>query len=151
MSQGCILLVEDNRDDVDLTVMAFKEAGICNPVEVARDGQQALDYLFGTGAHAGRDLGEMPVVVLLDLKLPRVDGHEVLRRIRAEARTAMLPVVVLTSSKEEQDIVSSYSKGANAYVRKPVDFIEFSAAVRSLGVFWLMCNEPPQQPRKDGT
>jgi two-component system response regulator len=138
-----IMLVEDNRDDEDLTLRALKKYNIVNQVVVSRDGVEALDYLFGTGAHAGRDLMVMPAVVLLDLKLPRIDGLEVLRQLRANERTQMLPVIVLTSSIEEQDLVRSYRLGANSYVRKPVDFHEFTEAVRQLGIYWLILNEPP--------
>jgi CheY-like chemotaxis protein len=136
-----ILLVEDNPDDVDLTLRAFKKANITNEVVVARDGVEALDYLFGTGAHAGKP-HELPQVVLLDLKLPRVDGLEVLQRIRGEARTRFLPVVVLTSSREEQDLVRSYQLGVSSYVRKPVDFTQFMDAARQLGLYWLVLNLP---------
>lgn len=138
-----ILLVEDNADDEALAKRAFKKNNVMNNVVVARDGVQALDYLFGTGAHAGRDLNIMPTVVLLDLKLPKVDGLEVLRRLRADARTRLLPVVVLTSSKEEQDLVKSYSLGVNSYIRKPVDFEQFIEAVKQLGLYWLVLNEAP--------
>ena len=140
--QRPILLVEDNPDDEALTLRAFAKNKIANPVIVARDGVEALDYLFGTGSHAGRDLRIMPAVVLLDLKLPRVDGLEVLRRVRADARTALLPVVVLTTSKEQQDIHEAYSLGANSYIRKPVDFERFIYAVGQLGLYWLSLNEP---------
>lgn len=138
-----ILLVEDNADDEALAKRAFKKNNVMNNVIVARDGVQALDYLFGTGAHAGRDLSVMPTVILLDLKLPKVDGLEVLRRMRADARTKLLPVVVLTSSKEEQDLVQSYSLGVNSYIRKPVDFEQFIEAVKQLGLYWLVLNEVP--------
>jgi CheY-like chemotaxis protein len=138
-----ILLVEDNRDDEALTLRALKKNNIKNEVVVAHDGVEALDYLFGTGSHAGRDLTEMPHVILLDLKLPRVDGLEVLRRLRADKRTRLLPVVILTSSNEDQDRVNGYGLGANSYVRKPVDFAQFIEAVRQLGLYWLILNEPP--------
>ena len=138
-----ILLVEDNPDDEALTLRALKKNNILNPVVVARDGIEALDFLFGTGAHAGRDLAHMPQVVLLDLKLPKVDGLEVLRRIRANERTRLQPVVVLTTSNEEQDILSSYQLGANSYIRKPVDFGQFMEAVRQLGLYWLVLNLAP--------
>jgi two-component system response regulator len=137
-----IMLVEDNRDDEALTLRALKKNNIKNDVVVAHDGVEALDYLFGTGPHAGRDLTEMPQVILLDLKLPRVDGLEVLRRIRAEERTWLLPVVILTSSNEERDRIEGYGLGANSYVRKPVDFNQFLEAVRQLGLYWLILNEP---------
>ena len=138
-----ILLVEDNADDEALALRALDKHKIRNPVVVVRDGQEALDYLFATGAYAGRDLAEL-AVVLLDLKLPRVDGLQVLERLRAAPRTKLLPVVILTSSKEERDIVDGYSLGANSYVRKPIDFNEFSEAVRQLGLYWLLLNEWPQ-------
>lgn len=147
MAEKIILLVEDNPDDVELTIRAFRKNNIANEVVVARDGVEALEYLFGTGAHAGRDTSAQPVVVLLDLKLPRMGGLEVLERIRADERTRLLPVVILTSSKEETDLVSGYRLGANSYVRKPVDFTEFLDAARQLGLYWLVLNEmPPQQP-----
>jgi CheY-like chemotaxis protein len=138
-----ILLVEDNADDEALTRRAFKKNNIMNRLVVARDGVEALDYMFGTGAHAGRDLSVMPTVILLDLKLPKVDGLEVLRRLRADKRTKLLPVVVLTSSKEEQDLAQSYSLGVNSYIRKPVDFEQFIEAVKQLGLYWLVLNEAP--------
>jgi len=141
-----ILLVEDNPTDEKLTVLAFKQCGIANMIDIERDGAAALDYLFATGAHAGRDITALPSVVLLDLNLPKVDGLEVLRRIRANEHTKLLPVVVLTASKEEEDIVRSYSLGANAYVRKPVAFSEFAEAVRTLGLFWLLLNQRPPTP-----
>jgi two-component system response regulator len=137
------LLVEDNPDDVALTLRAFKKNHILNPVVVARDGVEALEYLLGQGAHAGRDVSAQPVVLLLDLKLPRLSGLEVLQRIRGDARTALLRVVVLTSSREEQDIVQSYTLGANSYIRKPVDFDNFMTAVGQLGMYWLLLNEAP--------
>ena len=138
-----ILLVEDNPDDVKLTLRALQNCNIANKVVVAGDGLEALNYLLGAGAHAGRDLSDCPAVVLLDLKLPKIDGLELLRRMRADHRTKLLPVVVLTSSKEEQDIVTSYDLGANSYIRKPVDFDRFVEAVRQLGLYWLLLNEPP--------
>ena len=137
-----ILLVEDNADDEALTMRAFRRNNIRNEIIVARDGAAALDYLFGTGAYAGRDPLDLPQVVLLDLKLPKVDGLEVLKRIRADQRTALLPVVILTSSKEQQDIVNGYKLGCNSYVRKPVDFDQFMEAARQLGLYWLLLNEP---------
>jgi two-component system, response regulator len=137
-----ILLVEDNSSDEKLTLLAFRKCGVANDVVVARDGVEALDYLFGTGAHAGRDVRQLPAVVLLDLKLPRIDGLEVLRRIRGEASTKLLPVVILTSSKQDEDVMRGYSLGANGYVRKPVDFAEFAEAAKTLGLFWLLLNEP---------
>ena len=138
-----ILVVEDNPDDVELTLRAFEKSKVANEVIVARDGEEALDYLFATGAHAGRDSSLVPEVVLLDLKLPKVGGLEVLRRLRADERTRRLPVVVLTSSNEERDIVQSYELGANSFVRKPVDFAQFVDAARQLGLYWLVLNEPP--------
>lgn len=143
MREGTILLVEDNPDDEALTLRALRKNRIANELVVARDGAEALDYLFGTGAHAGRGPGALPQVVLLDLKLPKVDGLEVLRRVRADPRTRLLPVVILTSSKEDRDLVESYGRGANSYVRKPVDFAAFVEAVRQLGLYWLVLNEPP--------
>jgi two-component system, response regulator len=140
MSQP-ILLVEDNPDDEALTIRALKKNNILNELVVARDGVAALDYLFGAGPYAGRDLAVMPQVILLDLNLPRIGGLEVLRKIRADERTRFLPVVVLTSSKEDEDIINSYSLGANSYVRKPVDFTQFTDAVKTLGLFWLLMNE----------
>jgi two-component system response regulator len=142
-----ILLVEDNPDDEALTLRAFGKNNIKNEVVVARDGVEALDYLFGTGAHAGRNVSQMPQVVLLDLKLPRLDGFEVLRRLRADERTKLLPVVILTTSNEEADRISSYGLGANSFVRKPVEFDRFIEAVRHLGLYWLILNEPPPTPR----
>jgi two-component system response regulator len=141
-----ILLVEDNASDEKLTVLAFKKCGVSNEVIVVRDGAAALDYIFATGKHASRDIRVLPSVVLLDLKLPKVDGLEVLRRIRADERTKFLPVVVLTSSKEDEDVLNSYSLGANAYVRKPVEFAEFAEAAKTLGLFWLLLNEPAPIP-----
>jgi two-component system response regulator len=147
MTSQPILLVEDNPDDVVLTLRALKQANILNEVLVARDGVEALDYLFGTGPHAGRETCALPAVVLLDLKLPKISGLEVLERLRGDERTQMLPVVILTSSKEEQDLISGYKLGANSYIRKPVDFNEFAAAVRQLGIYWLLLNEKPPVPR----
>jgi two-component system response regulator len=138
-----ILLVEDNGSDEKLTILAFKKCGVANEVVVMRDGAAALDFIFKTGENVAADGLALPTMVLLDLKLPKVDGLEVLRRIRANERTKLLPVVVLTSSREEEDILRSYTLGANAYVRKPVDFAEFAAAAKTLGLFWLLLNEPP--------
>jgi two-component system response regulator len=138
-----ILLVEDNADDVELTLMAFAQVNLTNEIVTVWDGAEALDYLFATGQYAGRNMQEQPVVVLLDLKLPKIDGLEVLRRMRSDPRTQMLPVVVLTTSKEEQDVVRSYSLGANSYIRKPVDFTQFVNAVRQLGMYWTLLNETP--------
>ncbi len=142
MAQGTILLVEDNPDDAELTLRAFKKNNIANEVVVARDGVEALDYLFARGSHSARD-AQAPSLVLLDLKLPRVDGLEVLKQIRANEATKLLPVVILTSSKQEQDLIKGYSLGANSYVRKPVDFGQFMEAVRQLGLYWLVLNEGP--------
>jgi CheY-like chemotaxis protein len=147
MDNKVILLVEDNPDDEALTRRALKKNNIQNEVVVARDGAEALDYLFGTGAHTGRDLSIMPTVTLLDLKLPKIDGLEVLRRLRADERTKVLPVVILTSSKEEQDLANGYMLGANSYMRKPVDFAQFTEAVRQLGLYWLVLNEPAPRIR----
>ena len=151
IGEKVILLVEDNPDDEMLTLRAFRKKKILNPVVVARDGVEALDYLFATGTHAGRDMGVMPSLILLDLKLPKVDGLEVLKRVRADERTKRIPVVMLTSSKEQQDLVTSYDLGANSYIRKPVDFEDFIEVTGNLGIYWLMWNEPPphagsQQP-----
>lgn len=145
MNPGNILLVEDNPDDVALTMRALKSHNITNDVVVAKDGVQALEYLFG--AKGSPAVEELPAVVLLDLKLPRVNGLEVLQRIRADERTRLLPVVILTSSDEERDVISGYSLGANSYVRKPVDFIEFTEAAKQLGLYWLLMNRAPPMPR----
>jgi len=146
MTDRAILLVEDNPDDEALTLRAFKKHNITNEVVVAHDGAEALEYLFGTGRYAGRDLEVMPQLILLDLKLPKVDGLEVLRQLRADDRTRLLPVVVLTSSTEERDLVESYRLGANSYVRKPVDFTQFVEAARQLGLYWLLMNQAPPVP-----
>ncbi len=143
MPHRSLLLVEDNPNDEMLTLRMFKKNNVANPVVVARDGVEALDYLFGTGSFAGRDVTDAPAMVLLDLKLPRVDGVEVLRQMRADPRTRLLPVIILTSSIEEQDLVSGYSMGANSSIRKPVDFANFIQAVTRLGMYWLVLNEPP--------
>jgi two-component system, response regulator len=143
-----ILLVEDNEDDELLTLRALTRNNIKNDVVVARNGADALDFLFGTGAHAGRDLSVMPEVTLLDLKLPKISGLEVLRALRSNELTRLLPVVVLTSSLEEQDLIRSYGLGANSYVRKPVDFNQFTEAIRHLGLYWLILNEKPPTPRR---
>ncbi len=142
MSNRTILLVEDNPDDEALTLRALKKNNILNQVTVVRDGAEALDYLFCQGAYAGRDASRQPAVTLLDLKLPKVDGLEVLKRLRADERTLLLPVVILTSSKEEQDMVNGYRFGANSYIHKPVDFTQFMEAVKQLGLYWLVLNEP---------
>ena len=143
MPEKIILLVEDNPADVTLTIRAMKRANIANELVVARDGAEALDYLFGTGQYEGRDVHQLPVVVLLDLKLPKIDGIEVLKRIRANPVTKVLPVVVLTSSKEQSDVTVCYEYNCNSYVRKPVDFNQFAEAVKQLGLYWLVLNEPP--------
>ncbi len=148
MKEKIILLVEDNPDDVELTLRAFKKNNILNRVIVAKDGVEALDYLFDTGMYAGRDVKEMPVVTLLDLKLPKIDGLEVLKRIRQDERTKLIPVVILTSSAEQKDVVNGYSLGANSYVRKPVEFNQFVEAARHLGLYWLLLNEPPPMGKK---
>jgi len=146
MNDKIILLVEDNPDDEALTLRALKKNNIANEVIVARDGVEALDYLFGTGKYATRDASEAPTLILLDLKLPKVDGLEVLRRLRADPRTELLSVVILTSSKEEQDLINGYQLGANSYICKPVDYNQFIEAVRQLGLYWLVINEaPPKQ------
>jgi two-component system, response regulator len=145
-SNKVILLVEDNKDDEVLTLRALKKNGIANEVVVARDGEEALEFLFGSGAHNGRDTTVLPQLMLLDLNLPQMSGLDILRSIRTDERTKLLPVVVLTSSKEDEDIIDSYSLGANAYVRKPVDFAQFNEAVKTLGLFWLLLNEMP--PRR---
>ncbi len=139
-----ILLVEDNPQDVELTLRALKKHNLANHVLVVRDGAEALEFIFGTGAYASRPIGSTPKVILLDLKLPKVDGLEVLRQIKADERTRVVPVVVLTSSKEEQDIVTSYQLGVNSYMVKPVDFDQFMRCVSELGFYWLVCNEPPR-------
>ena len=146
MKSKIILLVEDNPSDVGLTQRALAKSHVANELVVAEDGQEALDYLFGAGAYAGREVTELPTLVLLDLKLPRVGGLEVLRQIRADQRTRRLPVVILTTSKEEQDVAQSYDLGANSYIRKPVDFTQFAQAVEQMGLYWLVLNEsaPPK-------
>ena len=148
MGDKVILLVEDNPDDEALTLRAFKKNNISNKVVVARDGAEALDYLFGRGAYSGRDTTAMPAVTLLDLKLPKIDGLEVLKQVRRDDRTKLIPIVILTSSKEEQDLVNGYRLGANSYIRKPVDFSQFLEAVRQLGLYWLVLNEGP--PKRNG-
>jgi len=148
MEDKVILLVEDNADDELLTLRALKRNNIRNEVVVARDGNQALDYLFGTGLHSGRDLSVMPQIILLDLKLPKVDGFEVLNRVRASEMTKFLPVVILTTSNEDQDRIRGYDLGANSFVRKPVEFEKFIEAVRQLGLYWLILNEPAPVPRR---
>ncbi len=140
-SGNFILLVEDNPDDVTITLRAFQKNNITNPIVVARDGEEALEYIFGTGRFAGRDIQQKPVIILLDIKLPKIDGLEVLRRIREDKRTALLPVVILTSSDEELDIVRGYTLGVNSYVRKPVNFDEFLKVIGLLGMYWVITNE----------
>ena len=146
MDNKVILLVEDNQDDEELALLAFRKSNIANEVVVVRDGAEALDYLFGTGADSGHHPPVLPQVVLLDLKLPKIDGLEVLKRLRVDPRTRRLPVVVLTCSRQEQDLVESYDLGANSYVRKPVDFAQFAQAVHQLQMYWLVLNEPPPVP-----
>ncbi len=148
MKGKIILLVEDNPDDEALTLRALRSSNILNEVVVARDGREALDYLFGEGAYAGRDLNIMPEVVLLDLKLPKIDGLEVLRQIRANEKIGFIPIVILTSSGEEKDIMSSYKLGANSYIRKPVDFVQFTESAKQLGLYWLVLNELPPVKRR---
>jgi len=143
MKNKIILLVEDNPSDIGLTQRALTKSHIANEMVVVEDGQEALDYLFGGGQFTGRDLTELPALILLDLKLPRVAGLDVLRRIRADERTSRLPVVILTTSKEEQDIAQGYDLHANSYVRKPVDFTKFVEAIQHMGLYWLVLNEPP--------
>ncbi len=143
MSEVEILLVEDNPNDVELTLHAFRKNHINNPVQVVRDGVEALDFIFCTGSYADRDIGRPPRVILLDLKLPKINGLEVLRRIKADERTRTTPVVVLTSSREERDIVESYRLGVNSYIVKPVDFQQFNEAVKNLGCYWLLHNQTP--------
>ena len=142
MQDKVILLVEDNPDDETLTLRALSKGKILNKIVVARDGAEALEYLFGTGTYAGRDLSEQPQLILLDLKLPKIDGLEVLKRLRADPRTALLPVSILTTSNEERDVVTSYQLGVNSYVRKPVDSDSFIEAVRQLGLYWMVLNIP---------
>ena len=143
MKDKVILLVEDNPDDVELTKLAFEKNNIANKVIVAKDGVEALDYMFGTGLYAGRDVKDIPVVVLLDLKLPRIDGLEVLKSIRQNEFTRLTPVVILTSSAEEKDVINGYKLGANSYIRKPVQFDQFTDAIKHLGLYWLVWNELP--------
>jgi len=143
MNSKKILLVEDNPSDIKLTKRALEQNQITNELIVAEDGQEALDYLFATGQHAGRDIRDLPAVVLLDLKLPKIEGLEVLKKIRANEFTRLMPVVILTSSDQEVDMIASYNLGANSYIRKPVDFKQFTEAVRTLGMYWLLLNEPP--------
>lgn len=139
-----ILLVEDNPNDLELALHALRRNNLANHIEIARDGAEALDFIFGDGAYSGRRIEDAPKVILLDLKLPKVDGLEVLQRIKADPRTCTIPVVALTSSREERDVVESYKLGVNSYIVKPVDFEQFTEAVRSLGLYWLLLNQPPQ-------
>jgi two-component system response regulator len=142
MSEKMILLVEDSPDDEELTTRALRQAKIANEIVVARDGAEAVEFLFGEGAHAGRDVSRTPAVILLDLKLPKLSGLDVLNRVRADPRTKLIPTVILTSSSEEEDMLKSYQLGANSYVRKPIDFSQFAVAVSQLGVYWLLLNQP---------
>jgi two-component system response regulator len=148
VSDPYLLLVEDNKGDEELAIRALRKNNIRNEVVVARDGAEALDYLFATGVHAGRNAAHLPTVVLLDIKLPKIGGLEVLRRLRAAESTRLLPVVIFTSSKEDRDRVSGYASGANSFVRKPIEFAEFCEAVRQLGLYWLILNEPPPAPER---
>jgi two-component system response regulator len=141
MSAKTILLVDDNQDDVDLTLRALRKSKVANEVVVARNGVEALDYLHGTGAHTGRDTSIQPQVILMDLKMPKMGGLEALQRLRADARTQNVPVVILTTSQEESDLIASYDRGANSFVRKPVDFVQFAEAVQHLNLYWLVMNE----------
>jgi CheY-like chemotaxis protein len=143
MKEHIILLVEDNSSDEELTLRALRKSNIMNKVVVARDGSEALDYLFGRGAYAGRDTNDVPQVILLDMNLPKIGGVDVLRAIRADERTKLLPTVILTSSKEDKDLAKGYASGANSYIVKPVDFDQFAEAVRQLGMYWLVLNQPP--------
>jgi len=143
MSQKMIMVVEDNPDDEELTLRALRQAKIANEIVVTRDGNEALEFVFGTGQYAGRDLDRMPAVILLDLKLPKLNGLEVLKRLRSDPRTKLIPVVVLTSSSEDEDMLRSYQVGANSYVRKPVEFASFANAVSQLGMYWMLLNETP--------
>jgi CheY-like chemotaxis protein len=139
-----ILLVEDSEDDLDMTLRALRKANLANHIEVARDGAEALDFIFCEGAHAARKFGNLPRLILLDLKLPKIDGMEVLKRVKGDPRTKMIPVVMLTSSKEQKDVIESYGLGTNSFIVKPVDFESFAAAVKSLGMYWLLLNQPSQ-------
>lgn len=141
--QKTILLIEDNPDDELLTIRALKKNNIANKIDVARDGAEALDYLFGTGAYQGKDTNTLPALIILDLKLPKIDGKEVLKRLKEDSRIKRVPVVVLTSSNEEQDVLSSYNLGANSFIRKPVDFLKFVEVASHIGLYWLVLNEPP--------
>jgi two-component system response regulator len=147
MQTKTILVVEDNPSDIDLTVRAFEKSGLPSQLVVAEDGQEAIDYLWGQGKWAGRDLYDLPALTLLDLKLPKISGHDVLKRIREEPRTRRMPVVILTSSREEQDVAEGYDLGVNSYICKPVDFTRFRSAAEQLGVYWLLMNETPKAVR----
>jgi len=147
MTTKPILLVEDTADDAELTVMSLKQSGLVNEVVVTEDGVEALDYLFAQGRYAARNPRDMPALILLDIKMPRLDGIEVLQRLRADKRTSVLPIVILTTSNEDVDLMRAYESGANAYVRKPVSLAQFQEAVRQLGLFWILTNEPPKPPR----
>lgn len=144
--KSVLMLVEDNPDDEELTLLAFERNNISNEVVVAHDGVEALDYLFGTGLYTDRDMSVMPALILLDLQLPRINGLEVLRRLRADNRTKLIPVVILTTSTEQQDLINSYNFGCNSYIRKPVDYDQFLTAVHQLGMYWLILNEAPPVP-----
>ena len=143
-NQTEILLVEDSQDDLDMTLRALGKANMANHIQIARDGAEALEFIFCTGAHAGRKIENIPKLILLDLKLPKIDGLDVLKRIKGDPRTKMIPVVVLTSSKEQKDVIESYGLGVNSYIVKPVDFEGFAAAVQKLGMYWMLLNQPPQ-------
>jgi len=143
-NQTEILLVEDSEDDLDMTLRALRKANMANHIQIARDGAEALDFIFCEGAHAARKIENMPKLILLDLKLPKIDGMEVLRRIKGDPRTKMIPVVMLTSSKEQKDVIESYGLGTNSYIVKPVDFESFAEAVQKMGMYWLLLNQPPQ-------
>ena len=150
MNDKIILLVEDNPDDEALALRALKKNNIANDIVIARDGVEALDYLFGTGKYKDRDTTEMPMLILLDLKLPKMNGLEVLQHLRAADRTKLIPVVVLTSSNEENDLIKSYNLGANSYIRKPVDFVRFTETIRQLGLYWMILNQPPPRENQKG-
>ena len=139
-----ILLVEDNQDDLDMTLRSLRKANLANHIQIARDGAEALEFIFCEGAHAGRKIENTPKVVLLDLKLPKIDGMEVLKRVKGDPRTKMIPIVMLTSSKEQKDVIESYHLGVNSYIVKPVNFEGFAAAVQELGMYWLLLNQPPK-------
>jgi two-component system response regulator len=147
MENKVILLVEDNQDDEELTIRTLKKNNILNDIVVAHDGIEALDYLFGTGKYKDRDMNVMPVIIMLDIKLPKISGLEVLKRVRSDEKTKLLPVVILTSSDEERDLIESYKLGANSYVRKPVNFSQFQKAVQQLALYWLLLNSAPPNPR----